>query len=139
MIFHTANNHMLPQFQLLIGPLSHVTTQKVLEILKSQKTKIILENWTVLPSINQTKPLLATDVKYPQKLIWMEDDFKTFSTFLNTPLSPSPPMASRCQAGQAFALQRDDVAPRAAVRVLTPKLRESGYLYPGQFPWEQTR
>ena len=66
----------------------------------------------------------------------MEDDFNTFTNFYVPNDPPPPPMASRCQAGQAFALQRDDSAPRAAVRVLTPKLRESGYLYPGQFPWE---
>ena len=36
----------------------------------------------------------------------------------------TPPMGSRSQADQAFALKREDSAPRAAVRVLTPKLEE---------------
>ena len=35
-----------------------------------------------------------------------------------------PTIGSRSQAGQTFALKREDSAPRAAVRGLTPELEE---------------
>ena len=65
----------------------------------------------------------------------MEDDFKTLTNFYlpNYPPPPSPPWPHVAKLVRQFALQRNDSAPKAAVRELTPKLKESGYLYQANY------